>query len=437
LGKISEVFVGRGVSRAVKVSSNADNLTLLEDLLLGRSARASFDEGLLMTNLVDFDMLWGHRNDVDGFALGLEAVDAALPRIFAGLRPEDRLVITADHGVDPTTVSTDHSREHVPLLLYPRPEGAPDAVYEGFFADSGATVYETLCGRRAGLAGSSVLRLSPERGWRRYTPVQSTPANPDDAVPVRLGPDEVAEAVEWLRANVGEPPQAAVVLGSGLAPKPAGAPMAEVPYHDIPHWRSGEVEGHPHVLSVVDWMGWRVALLKGRAHEYEGFDESEVQFPVRCLASWGVRHLVLTSASGAVKEGLRAGEVVAADQVVELQAPADASARGVRPVRTSVATYECGLRRVVHASLPGPQYETPAELALLQRMGVGTVSMSPGAELRAAREQGMDVAVLTVVANAGDTTHEEVLQGVARAGEALSRAIGQQLKSWGAPAPLY
>ncbi|MBN1632085.1 MAG: phosphopentomutase, partial [Thermoleophilia bacterium] len=70
LGKISEVFVGRGVSRAVKVGSNDENLALVQDLVAGRSRGLPFDEGLLMTNLVDFDMLWGHRNDVDGFARG-------------------------------------------------------------------------------------------------------------------------------------------------------------------------------------------------------------------------------------------------------------------------------------------------------------------------------------------------------------------------------
>ena len=127
------------------------------------------------------------------------------------------------------------------------------------------------------------------RGWRRYTPVRGSPANAEVAVPVRVGPDEVAEAAEWLRENVGEPPEAAVVLGSGLVPEPAGSRMSEVPYHDIPHWRSGKVEGHPHVLSVVDWMGWRVALLRGRTHEYEGFDESDLG-ETALLFDIGVRH---------------------------------------------------------------------------------------------------------------------------------------------------
>ena len=93
--------------------------------------RRRFDEGLLFTNLVDFDMVWGHRNDVDGFAAGLAAVDAALPGIIAALDPGDMLLITADHGVDPTTVSTDHSREYVPLLLYPRPAGLPGGRLRG------------------------------------------------------------------------------------------------------------------------------------------------------------------------------------------------------------------------------------------------------------------------------------------------------------------
>ncbi len=125
LGKIGEVFVGRGVTTTIKVAHNDENLALVRDLLQHRSELGRFDEGLLFTNLVDFDMVWGHRNDVDGFAAGLAAFDAVLPDIVGSLGPGDTLVVTADHGVDPTTPSTDHSREYVPLLLYPRPAALP------------------------------------------------------------------------------------------------------------------------------------------------------------------------------------------------------------------------------------------------------------------------------------------------------------------------
>ena len=172
LGKISEVFVGRGVTAEIKVASNDENLAMVRDLLQRRSDQGRFDEGLLFTNLVDFDMVWGHRNDVDGFAAGLAAVDAVLPGIIASLDPGDMLLITADHGVDPTTVSTDHSREYVPLLLYPRPAGCPAAVYEGTLADTGATIYASLTGKAPPLGGDVLAAFRPRRGWRPHTPAQ-------------------------------------------------------------------------------------------------------------------------------------------------------------------------------------------------------------------------------------------------------------------------
>lgn len=439
LGKISEVFLGQGVSRSIKVASNDENLALLRDLIQGRSQGILFDAGLLMTNLVDFDMLWGHRNDVDGFAQGLQIVDSALPALIQSLRPDDSLLITADHGVDPTTPSTDHSREYVPLLLYPRPDGAPDEVYDGGFADTGATVYESLTGRQAPLEGSSILALRPQYGWRRYTTAVECGRGMGGALPQRVGSAEVVEAASWLRTNTGAAPDAAVVLGSGLAPAEMGRLVREIPYSDIPHWPSEGVEGHPQTLAIVDWLGWKLAVLKGRAHEYEGYDWSEVQLPVRSLGVWGIRRLVLTSASGAVASDISAGDIVVVEEVVEpLSCPgAPVTWERQRPAPIVGAARLAGSCRGTHASLPGPQYETPAELALLTRLGVTTVSMSPGAELRAAQQEGMHVAVLAVVANTGDTTHEEVLRAGASASTSLLRAIAELLESWGAPAPVY
>jgi phosphopentomutase len=113
----------------------------VSELLDGSSERARFDHGLLFTNLVDFDMAWGHRNDVEGFAAGLEAVDRALPKIMGIMGPCDLLIVTADHGVDPTTVSTDHSREYVPLLAAgPGVRGGVDLGLRGSLSDIGQTV---------------------------------------------------------------------------------------------------------------------------------------------------------------------------------------------------------------------------------------------------------------------------------------------------------
>jgi phosphopentomutase len=101
--------------------------------------------GLIFANLVDFDTVYGHRNDTAGYAANLERFDARLPDLLVKLRDDDLLVITADHGNDPTTPSTDHSREHVPVLLYGRPiKAGTDIGTRATFADLGQTLAEVF-----------------------------------------------------------------------------------------------------------------------------------------------------------------------------------------------------------------------------------------------------------------------------------------------------
>ena len=460
LGKVAEIFAGRGITTKLKVASNAENLALATELVQGRSELACFDSGLLFTNLVDFDMLWGHRNDAEGFAGGLEAVDRALPAILSSLRPDDMLILTADHGVDPTTVSTDHSREYVPMLLYPRPAGTPAAVYEGTFADTGATVCRYLTGQEPGLSGEVITDLRPARGWRRCTPAQPAPAG-GGLLSGRVGPQEAVEAAEWLESRLGPAPRVAIALGSGLAVTLAEPAVASVSYDEVPHWSSGTVPGHAHILAVARHEGQRVALLGGRVHEYEGFDLSEAQLCVRTLARWGVTRLILTSASGAVgmsdprsTAGARTVALVSPSisvvtEVLDLQYPLEDgrperlpgtdSGLVQRLVERSERTAADGSGAQawclgVHASVPGPQYETPLELEALRLLGATTVSMSPAAEVRAARNDGLELAVVAVVVNSGDTTHSEVLAGAARAREALTATIRGLLAVWGADA---
>lgn len=111
IGKIDDLFAGRGLSIIRHTESNDDGVS--------KTITAMSESGprFIFTNLIDFDMLWGHRNDVEGFAQGLEAFDARVPELLETLRNGDVLVLTADHGNDPTTPSTDHSREYVPILV--------------------------------------------------------------------------------------------------------------------------------------------------------------------------------------------------------------------------------------------------------------------------------------------------------------------------------
>jgi phosphopentomutase len=109
IGKISDIFLGRGITRSLKTKNNADGMEKTVAALREQT------DGLLFVNLIDFDQLFGHRNDVAGYAGALEAVDRWLPTV--PLRDDDLLILTADHGCDPTTSSTDHSREYAPLLI--------------------------------------------------------------------------------------------------------------------------------------------------------------------------------------------------------------------------------------------------------------------------------------------------------------------------------
>ncbi|AGA69818.1 phosphopentomutase [Desulfitobacterium dichloroeliminans LMG P-21439] len=139
VGKIKDIYAGRGVTLHVPSISNKDGVDKTLDFM------GEGKPGLIMTNLVDFDMLYGHRNDVEKYALAIEEFDARLPEILAGLGEKDILMITADHGCDPTTASTDHSREYVPLLVYGKQVNpGVNLGVRSSFADLGATIAEYL-----------------------------------------------------------------------------------------------------------------------------------------------------------------------------------------------------------------------------------------------------------------------------------------------------
>jgi phosphopentomutase len=139
IGKIFDVFLGRGISAYQKSKSNSDGMAKT----LG--AMNAQDRGLIFVNLVDFDQNYGHRNDVEGYARALEEVDAWLPSLESRLGDEDLAVLTADHGCDPTTPSTDHSREYVPLLTYgPHAQGGVNLGTRATLSDIGQTLAENF-----------------------------------------------------------------------------------------------------------------------------------------------------------------------------------------------------------------------------------------------------------------------------------------------------
>ncbi|HET7023781.1 MAG TPA: phosphopentomutase [Gemmatimonadales bacterium] len=150
VGKVDDLFAGRNIA-SVHTPTNADAYRLIIDAL------ATMPSGFLFVNVIEFDQSWGHRNDVPGFVGGLRELDAALPAILTHVREDDLIIFTADHGNDPTTASTDHAREMVPVLAY-GPRVRPVALGErATFADLGQTVAEFL-GARPLRVGTSFLR---------------------------------------------------------------------------------------------------------------------------------------------------------------------------------------------------------------------------------------------------------------------------------------
>lgn len=138
IGKIEDIFAGRGIGRSRPSHANSESMSLvIEELAAAR-------RGLVFANLVDFDMLYGHRNDIDGYAAALETFDRELGDLWPRLGPGDMLVLTADHGCDPAYPGTDHTREYVPLLVYgpglpPRPLGVRTT-----FADVGVSILDAF-----------------------------------------------------------------------------------------------------------------------------------------------------------------------------------------------------------------------------------------------------------------------------------------------------
>ncbi len=151
VGKIYDIFAGKGITDTVRTHDNAEGI----EKLIERT-KQDF-EGLCFVNLVDTDMIYGHRNDIDGYARALTYFDEQLPRVLEGLREDDIFIVTADHGCDPGTPSTDHSREHIPLVIYgAKIKQNNNLGTRSTFSDIAATVLDYF-GVESKVAGTSLL----------------------------------------------------------------------------------------------------------------------------------------------------------------------------------------------------------------------------------------------------------------------------------------
>lgn len=260
---------------------------------------------------------------------------------------------------------------------------------------------------------------------------------------------QALHAARYLRGRSGQFPEVGIVLGSGL-----GALAAEltdphtISYLRIPHFPQPAVEGHTGRLHLGRWGDLPVAVLAGRVHLYEGYTPAEVVFAVRALGLAGVRTLVLTCAAGGIAaEAVTGSLMVFSDHLnflgsSPLAGPND-KRWGERFVDMTRA-YDAGLRRAalkaarslrlkccegVYAAVPGPQFETPAEIRAFKRLGADAVGMSTVPEVLAARQLSMRVLAIALITNraAGlarrPLRHGEVLAAGSRSSKDLARLL--------------
>lgn len=258
-----------------------------------------------------------------------------------------------------------------------------------------------------------------------------------------------AEAAEVISAACEETPGVAVILGSGLNELADRlASPAIVPYDQIPHFPRTTVAGHEGKVLLGSMGGVPTVVFQGRSHFYEGHDFEAVTFPVRVIQHLGVSTLILTAATGGIRAELRAGNLVILTDHLNLIGANPL--RGLNDPRLGTRfpdmteVYSKRLRSIareegkklgvdlvpgVYACLPGPSYETPAEIKMLRTLGADVVGMSTVPEAIVARHAGIEVLAFALVSNAAagvvgtPITHEEVLEAGRKAAPTLARII--------------
>ena len=264
---------------------------------------------------------------------------------------------------------------------------------------------------------------------------------------------QVEQAADTLKTRIGEPPEVGIILGSGLAPLADMIDVdAELRTSHIPNYPPSTVVGHDGVFLAGRLGQCRVLILKGRVHSYEGYKLDQVTLPVRLMALAGVKTLVLTNAAGGINSDFTAGDIMLVEDQINLQGRSPLRGPNVddwgprfpdmseiydaklRKLAYEIAELqEIELQHGIYASVPGPQYESPAEVRMLKTLGADAVGMSTAPEAIVARHMGLKVIGFSVISNlaAGISptplNHDEVVEAGNRVGARLSRLIGALL----------
>ena len=408
VGKIEDIFAHQGLTGSNHAAGNPACIDAALEYM-----DKDFD-GVLFVNLVDTDSIYGHRRDVEGYGKALEYFDEKLPEIQKKMGGDDLLIITADHGCDPTFKGTDHTREYAPLLIWKKgltgqhPIGTRET-----FADTAATICEYF-GLPERFGAKSYLHEIDAGCEEEMRRIQRAA----DAVETALG-----------RADI------AVVLGSGLGdfgndlenPK-------EISYADIPGFPRATVAGHAGKFIMGTLADKKVLMMSGRFHCYEGHPLEDVVLPIRVMARLGVKTLILTNAAGGVNIDFRPGVLMLISDFINLTGKnpligpnfdafgprfpdmTDAYDRTLRELTMHAARQlDIDLRRGVYCWMNGPTYETPAEVRMARVLGADAVGMSTVPETIVARHCGIKVLGISCITNmaAGvyrePINHEEVM----------------------------
>jgi purine-nucleoside phosphorylase len=254
-------------------------------------------------------------------------------------------------------------------------------------------------------------------------------------------------AVAAIRAKIKTRPAVAIVLGSGLGGLADEVTAAtRIPYAEIPGWERSTAPGHSGELVVGTLAGKNVAVMKGRLHYYEGYDMPTVVFPVRVFKAWGIETIILTNACGGLNPSFSAGDLMLlADHINfmpanplrgpndELLGPRfpDMVGTYADELRAIAKSVDADLREGVYVAVPGPNFETPAELRMLRGLGADAVGMSTVPEVIEARHLGMRILAIATVTDMATgipgqidhVTHEQVLEVADRAGARLGALV--------------
>jgi purine-nucleoside phosphorylase len=246
----------------------------------------------------------------------------------------------------------------------------------------------------------------------------------------------VQETADWLRHRHGDPPDVAIVLGSGLGEfTDALADAVACAYGDVPNWPASSIVGHAGRLVVGRMAGKRVLALSGRVHFYEGHDLRTVTFAIRAIAAYGVKTLILTNAAGGITPQLTPGTLMLIDDHINLLGSnpllgpnedrfgarfpdmSEVYSKRLRELAlTAAAAAGVRLARGVYVAVHGPSYETPAEIRAFRVLGADAVGMSTVPEAIVARHMGVDVLGISCISNAAagvlpqPLVHDEVME---------------------------